>query len=721
MAEPAGRRYKAFISYSWADAEWGAWVHHALETYQTPKPLIGAETPLGPAPDRLHPIFKDREEEAAGGGIGAAIEAALAASEFLIVVCSPASAKSQWVNREVAWFKKHKSKDRILALVVAGEPGASLSPTGGAECFPATLLYKVGADLQPTADLEDPPLAADARKVGDGKRGAKLKLAAALLGVGLDALVKRDERRRAVRRRWAMSGMAAGMAALGGLSLFAFNQRDAAVIARNDAVKARDDAEGLIELVLGDLKSDLEGYGTLKSVTQIGNRAIGYYEGQDVKALTADQLGRRARVLLMLGEADNKRGDLDAALARYKTAETTTSEQLARDSDNAQRIFDHAQSVYWVGYIAWQRGDHAKAKEQFTEYHRLATRLVEIDPANTDWQAELEYSYSNLGTLAMDDGDAAEAEGWFRKSLELALTRLKSASDDLDRVIAAGQAHAWLGDAQYRQANIGLARKNRAAELSLYMRASQDTPNNGTLSQLVATAENSLAVMSIAAGEVESSLHFARRSFRAANSSLEADPQNAEKANRAIYSAAILGQAAYYSGKADEAYEALEKSLEIGRQFVINTQGAQFWLLSSLAETRLTLARVEIASSNNEKALLLYEEVISSLSPIISEQTSDVAIVRRYYSAISGKAKLTDVGDSSIWREIATALKANAENHGPDESLLLAAALVQSRDLAAAARIVGPLYESGYRHPDFLLLLAESPELESNAFAGTDR
>ena len=191
------RRYKAFISYSWSDKGWAGWLHRALETYRTPRALVGASTAYGPAPAGLHPIFKDREEEAAGHSIGAAIEAAMTASDFLIVVCSPRSAQSTWVNREIAWFKRNRDPRRILAVVVEGEPGASLTPgAAGAECFPPALLYKVDENLEHTSELEDPPLAADARPDGDGRRGAKLKIAAALLGIGLVDLVRRDERRR---------------------------------------------------------------------------------------------------------------------------------------------------------------------------------------------------------------------------------------------------------------------------------------------------------------------------------------------------------------------------------------------------------------------------------------------------------------------------------------------------------------------------------------------
>ena len=304
------RHYKAFISYSWSDKEWGAWLHRTLELYRTPKQLVGAETPLGPAPARLHPIFKDREEEAAGHGIGAAIEEAMGASEFLIVLCSPRSAKSKWVNREVAWFKTHKSKERILALVVDGEPGASLSQTAtGEECFPATLLYKVDENLQPTQELEDVPLAADARKEGDGKRIAKLKLAAALLGVGLDDLVKRDDRRRAARRRWAMSGMAASMMVLSGLTVFAFQQRDAAraaqslaEIAQAEAEFERDEAFDLIEFMITDFQKPLAAVGRLDIFEKVGERLKTSFEKRDLAKLEADALGQQARVNLLLGK-----------------------------------------------------------------------------------------------------------------------------------------------------------------------------------------------------------------------------------------------------------------------------------------------------------------------------------------------------------------------------------------------------------------------------------
>lgn len=708
------RRYKAFISYSWADRTWGEWLHRALETYRAPKGVADGQS--------LHPIFKDREEEAAGGSVGAAIETALGASEFLIVICSPRSAKSTWVNREVAWFKTHKDKGRILALIVDGEPGASATPgCEDEECFPKTLTHRVGADLQPTEEWEDAPLAADARAEGDGKRGAKLKLAAALLGVGLDALVRRDERRRAVRRRFTMAALGSLAFVLGGLSLFAFTQRDAAVVARNDAVKARDDAEGLIELILTDLKSDLEGFGTLKSVTAIGNRAIGYYEGQDVKALTPDQLGRRARVLLMLGEADNKRGDLTAALARYETAAATTSEQLARDPDNAQRIFDHAQSVFWVGYIAWQRGDREKAKAQFTEYHNLAQKLVASDPANEDWQAELDYAYSNLGTLAMDDGDAASAEGWFRKSLEVALARLEKAPKNVERVLAAGQSHAWLADALFRQIKLHEAQAAREIELNLYAPFLTEEVPNSPINRANAVAEFVLAHLNIARGDLQSAVVSAERAVRAAEDLLANQPDHIENLERAALTRCVLGEARLISGELDAAKASLGLSILYATQLAEMDEDGTIWTGYFWLRPQLVMARAELVSGGQKAALDRLARLISQLdSKSWNKQNAVEKRVRIAALAVRARHAPQSNGD---WRRIIDEHSDLGAAQSPDTQAILAEAYLRIGNLPAAKRVASQLFQRGYRHPDFVAAIgpiAQSLDGDSLAQVNSD-
>ena len=56
-------------------------------------------------PSRLYPIFRDRDELASGSDLSESIQTAMANSESLIVICSPAAAKSRWVSEEVRRFR----------------------------------------------------------------------------------------------------------------------------------------------------------------------------------------------------------------------------------------------------------------------------------------------------------------------------------------------------------------------------------------------------------------------------------------------------------------------------------------------------------------------------------------------------------------------------------------------------------------------------------------
>jgi MTH538 TIR-like domain (DUF1863) len=216
-------KYVAFISYSHLDKKWGDWLHRALESYRVPRRLVGTAGRDGPVPRRLFPVFRDREELPTAADLGEQINDALANSACLIVVCSPNSAKSIWVNQEILTFKRMGRDNRILAIIVDGEPNAS-DKTGlaAAECFPPALRFQLMDDGE-LGTLRTEPLAADARPDADGRNNAKLKLVAGLLGVNYDALKRRDERRQAIRRL-ALATVAA--AVLGAAAQYAWQRYD---------------------------------------------------------------------------------------------------------------------------------------------------------------------------------------------------------------------------------------------------------------------------------------------------------------------------------------------------------------------------------------------------------------------------------------------------------------------------------------------------------------
>ncbi len=197
-----GARYKywAFISYSSADVAWARWLHRSIEGYRVPQRLIGRPTRDGVVPRRLFPVFRDRDELSASSSLSSTIGEAIKASRFLIVLCSPRAAVSRWVNQEIMEFKAAGGSDRVLCMIIDGEPNASERPDCGLlECFPPAALHAVSPAGEILADRTE-PIASDVRVQADGKANALLKVLAGLLGVSFDELRQRERRRQALRR-----------------------------------------------------------------------------------------------------------------------------------------------------------------------------------------------------------------------------------------------------------------------------------------------------------------------------------------------------------------------------------------------------------------------------------------------------------------------------------------------------------------------------------------
>jgi len=131
-------KYFAFISYKREDEEWAIWFQHEMENYHLPVTLHG-RTDL---PSEFRPVFRDIDELKAGN-LPEQIYNALSLSTYLIVICSPHSTNSEWINKEIKDFieiGKAKGVDNvrnIFPFIVDGHPHAQKKED---ECFPQALL-----------------------------------------------------------------------------------------------------------------------------------------------------------------------------------------------------------------------------------------------------------------------------------------------------------------------------------------------------------------------------------------------------------------------------------------------------------------------------------------------------------------------------------------------------------------------------------------------------
>lgn len=131
-------KYFAFISYKREDEEWAVWFHHELENYHLPTTLNGRDD----LPTIFRPVFRDVDELKAGN-LPEQIYNALADSTYLIVICSPNSATSKWVNKEILDFIKigqTKGIDNVKNIFPFIVDGTPHSKNKFEECFPQALL-----------------------------------------------------------------------------------------------------------------------------------------------------------------------------------------------------------------------------------------------------------------------------------------------------------------------------------------------------------------------------------------------------------------------------------------------------------------------------------------------------------------------------------------------------------------------------------------------------
>ncbi len=684
------KKFKAFVSYSHADEAWGGWLQRSLERFRAPGSLASLLEAQGKSP-RLAPVFRDREDLPVAGSLNTAIQAALAESEFQIVLCSPNSAKSRWVNEEIKLFHKLHGPSRVFALIVDGEPNAINIPgREEEECFPPALRFVLDADGNLTGTPAE-TLAADARKGRDGRRYAVLKVAAGMLGVGLDDLVRRDAARKA-RQAWTVAGASvAGMAATIALSLYS-------VAKSNEATIMRGKAENLIEFMLTDLKDKLEPVGRLDILKSVIDRAMDYYADQDLKSLDDEALARRAKAMTQLGTIDFRLNDFDAASDAYSASEKTTEELLRRAPNDPDRIFDHAQNVFYVGEIADRRYDKAKNEAQNTEYLRLAQRLVDIDGDNLRSHLELAYATSNIGIVKFNAGRYAEAIPQFEKSIAARKDLLSADPGNATLRIAYAYAMSWRGLAELELGNFRSAINVFRDQLAVYEPLWEDATDNYTALDAVVTAQRRMAEAYLLLGEASNAAAANEAAEATARKLVARDPRNA---NWSINAAHIERARSFYlaaSGDQAGAVNAADRSVDFIA--AVLTDDAPQWYSTALGQSlawRLDLLgeRAEAADADRLTTLIagaIAKDARENARFIGAASVSLATYERRIGNTESARAIVTRAieGLEPLNASISAASK-----------IYLAALYLDVGAAQKAAAIIAELEALNVNHPDF--------------------
>ena len=686
-------RFYAFLSYSHKDKELADWLHQELERFRVPHSLAGKLTANGVVPRRLTPIFRDQHDLSAGGDLAEEIKAALAASQFLVVLCSPTAAKSRWTNQEIESFKRTRPESCVIAAVASGEPFASDVPGHeDEECFPPALRYKYDRRGHRTGKRAD-PLAADFRQEGEGKRRAFLKLVAGMLGVGLDELVRREQTRHQRQLAYVAAASLAGMAVT---STLAFS----AIQARDTAREQRRAAEGLIGFMLGDLKDKLEPIGKLDALDGVGGRVLAYYRNQPIAQLTDGALSQRSSALTLMAQVAEARGDVPGSLRLYREAMAGTAESMRRDPKNPQALFDHAQNVFYVGQIAHNRGDFRTAEASMREYRRLALRMIALSPDSMKYRMEEQYADTNLGVVLSDQRRFAEAAAQFAEAQTTmeAIATADPKNKDYQKSVA--ETFAWLGDAKMAMGDLRGALAARQRDVAILERLLAQT-GDVDYQQRLLPARRMLGVAYAAQGQTELAAQQFRTAVEEADKLIPKEPNNTNWLEYAFKARLELAKQLISAGDRQQAGELINQACRTVDELLRRDAGKPGWRAGS-SRCRALQAQLALAAGDKQQALSLAQQSVAASRTVHSGSPADDSyIVAGAYRLVGDVQRQLGNADAarSAWQAAFSSLPAGRLEQ-PGEMVERASILRRLGRAGEAQQLVRRLTQMGYHDPE---------------------
>mgnify|MGYP000518939855 CR=1 FL=1 len=539
-------RYTAYLSYSHQDAAWAEWLHRALEGYRVPSRL---EVDGEPVRKRsLAPVFRDRDDLSSSPDLGEHLHSALEQSAHLVVLCSPASAESRWVNEEIRTFRALGRGDRIHCVVVDGDPGA---PLGEGGCFPPALFEGENA-------RQREPLAADPRKFADGKRLALLKVAAGLLGVRLDALRRRDLGRRRRVQALAAVGVVVAVVLVG----FAVHARFAE---RAERAQAEQMAAFIVDL--GDeLKTDID----LESLGRMSETAMRYLDQINPSRLSPASRVKVGLALRQVGTVNWHQGKVSEAreaLERSLQVFTRLSENLPADDEALvdDIWFELSQAEFYMGYLLVEMGQTAQGLGHLDRYLEIAQVRHDALPGDPRWLLELSYATSALinAGLSLDEPVTEQVLASIDDNIELARRAMEANDSSIDALAHYGNELAFAGDAFMAACAPRQSLEVRRESLSVSEDLLVRTAASSEFETEVAFRQRGLANVLVTLGDPDGALSYHQSALQALEKLFNRDPSNESLAGDVASSHRVIGRLLMYVGDLESAARHHHRAFEL--------------------------------------------------------------------------------------------------------------------------------------------------------------
>jgi serine/threonine protein kinase/tetratricopeptide (TPR) repeat protein len=322
-----------------------------------------------------------------------------------------------------------------------------------------------------------------------------------------------------------------------------------------------------------------------------------------------------ARSLRMVGTLLIDTSDLAGGLAAAEEQRELAERLEALDPTNAVR-FVLAQSHHRSAWLLSRMGKSTDALDAYHKALAIRQKLVDTNPAVTQFQSDLALSHNNIGALLEDTGNSAEALEAYRKAFVI-WQRLAEANPEVTKFQSdlAG-IHRNLGVLLLGTGKPAEALEANRKALAIFQKLADAHPAVTEFQNSLATSHNNLGVLFLRIGKPNEALEADRKALAIFQKLADAHPTVTEFQSSLATIHGFLGDILSQTGRFAEALEPHSKGLAI-RQTLADAHPTVTGFQKDLAEGHNTNGWDLSQTGKPAEALVAYRQALAIMQTLV--------------------------------------------------------------------------------------------------------
>jgi tetratricopeptide (TPR) repeat protein len=262
------------------------------------------------------------------------------------------------------------------------------------------------------------------------------------------------------------------------------------------------------------------------------------------------------QVQMQLGVLALRSGRLDAAEAAFRRQMELEKEKL-----NGAAMSHRAGTM--LGDVLAAKGDHDAALAAYETAERNVAARAEQEPTDPRWQRDLSLAHDRIGEMLLSVGQTDLALERFRKSLAIAEARAKAEPDHADCQRDLSVTHDRIGEAHERKGDLDQALASYLSALSAAEALARREPGRLDWQWDLSASHDRVGDVLLAKGKANEALASYRSGLQIAEGLAARDPMRTSWQRDLAVSYHKVGSLEAASGNESEARELLERGREI--------------------------------------------------------------------------------------------------------------------------------------------------------------